>query len=100
MADVTELFSATESLVVRFPTGIAVTVVYRRDAVRTNLVDPNSKDPNVLAEALCTVIESWDLSRAGEPIPLAADAVAGAVNVAVQQYIFKAILKDQDVDPK
>lgn len=100
MAEVTDLFSATEALVVRFPTGIAVTLGYRRDAVRSNLVDPNSQDPNVLAGALAAVVESWDLARSGEPIPLEPAAIAGAVNLAVQQYLFKAILRDQDVDPK
>jgi hypothetical protein len=99
VADVTELFTPTENLTVVFPTGAELHLVYLREEVTSTLVDPNSQDPHVLATALCRVVQDWDMTRAGDKVLLQPEQV-GRLPIAVQQYVFKAIIKDQNVDPK
>ena len=98
MAEVTDLFTPTEDLRIKFPTGAVLQVTYNREVVTSNIIDPNSTDTNAIAVALCKVISAWDLTQQGEPV-LLDPAVVGALPLAFAQYVFKAIIKDQNIDP-
>lgn len=98
MADTSDLFAPIEDLKVTFPTGATVSISYRREAVTSNIIDPESEDQNALATAICKIVTEWDLTRNGQPVLLEPQVVSG-IPLAAQQYLFKAIIRDQDVNP-